>query len=173
VLIGMEPESTGLSNAEVRDLYVRYGHLVRRRARGRLSDPQLAQDALQTVFLKIMRHGANVRHADSQLAWLYRACDRVCFDLLRQRYRDLAATVAGSVDAPSVRQPTNARSLLQCLWTKLSRREQQLATLVYCDGLTQSEVSKELGWSRQTINKKIKTIRRAALDLSAAPDFSE
>lgn len=168
--------SSGLSDAEVRELYVRYGHLVLRRSRLVLRDPQLAEDALQTVFLKALKHGASIRTASSQLAWLYRSVDHCCFDIMRARRRNLSSAEHNAswyAPAQVSEAPIAERSLVERLWARLGARERYLAVLVYRDGLTQGEASRFLGWSRQTVNKKINAIREVAQELATDTGYSK
>lgn len=158
--------SSELSNAEVVDLYKRYGHLVLRRTRVMLRDAQLAEDVLQSVFLKVMRNGASIRGADSQLAWLYRAVDRCCFDLIDQLRRRERRERYRWFDSAESRPSIEERSFLSALWHRLDPQERAVAMLLYSDGLSQDEASHRLGWSRQTINKKAMAIRQLANDLA-------
>ena len=155
--------SNGLSNEEVRSLYVRYGHLVLRRCRRILQDPALAEDAVQEVFLKSLRYGASVRAADSELAWLYRVVDNCCFTLLESRKSTRLPLRALPEQAQA--QPSRADDSWHGVLAGLSEPERSAAILLYTDGLTQGEVSKRLGRSRQTINKYVRAIRRLALKM--------
>ena len=61
---------TRLGNLE--DLYRRYGPSVLRRARTLLGNDADAQDAMQEVFMKVMRSSDDFRGAASPMTWLYR-----------------------------------------------------------------------------------------------------
>lgn len=160
--------STGLTNDELCALYRQYGHLLLRRSRALLRDEQLAEDVLQNVFLKLMRCGAGVREARSQLAWLYQVVDRCSWDMLRSR-RGQHVTPGSPNDELSV-LPIEEGGFLARLLSKLRPSEQTVAVLLYSDGLTQLEVSKQLGRSRLTINKQAKVIRAIASQLVRDPD---
>lgn len=159
------PEPSALSNREVEEFYARYGHLVLRRSRGILRHETLAHDALQTVFLKVLRRGSALREAESKLAWLYTVTDRCCIDILKRSRRDssLADEASGGSSQPP--PPIEARSTLTALMDRLEPRERIIALLLYGDGLTQDEISERLGWSRQTVNKKAKLIRQMAREM--------
>ena len=161
--------SNGLSNVELSALYQRYGHLLLRRCRAQLGDDALAQDALHTVFLKLMRHGAGVREAESQLAWLYRSTDHCCFDLLRSRRRAQRMTTR-SLEVDSASMPVHERGFVSRLLALLEPSERMLALLLFRDGFTQREASEQLGRSRQTINKQAQSIRELAQQLERGWD---
>lgn len=156
--------STGLSNVELSELYKKYGHLVLRRSRAILGDQQLAEDALQNVFLKLLKHGGALRTAESKLAWVYRVVDRCCYDLLKTRRRERPTSETENVSVPEQETPNldPHEGLLAQLLEGLNPDEQLVATLLYSDGLTQGEVSKRVGRSRQTVNRYAKIIRALA-----------
>lgn len=154
-----------LSKIEVEELYARYGHLVLRRSRSILRHETLAHDALQTVFLKVIRQGSALRDVESKLAWLYTVTDHCCIDLMKRRRRDFSFENDPSGGRSQPPPPVEARSTLNTLLGKLQPRERIVALLLYGDGLTQEEVSERLGWSRQTVNKKAQLIRQIALEM--------
>jgi RNA polymerase sigma factor (sigma-70 family) len=158
-------EPGALSKMEVEELYARYGHLVLRRSRGILRHETSAHDALQTVFLKVIRHGSALRKVESKLGWLYTVTDRCCIDIMKRRRRDLRFENGPSSCSSQPPPPIEARSTLSTLLGKLQPRERIVALLLYGDGLTQEEISERLGWSRQTVNKKAKLIRQIAHEM--------
>ncbi|MEY2935070.1 MAG: hypothetical protein RL033_5819 [Pseudomonadota bacterium] len=157
--------SAALSKLEVEELYARYGHLVLRRSHSILRHEALAHDALQTVFLKVIRHGSALREVKSQLGWLYTVTDNCCVDLMKRRRRDFSFENQPSCGRAQPPPPVEARSTLSTLLSKLQPRERLVALLLYGDGLTQEEVSERLGWSRQTVNEKARLIRQLALEM--------
>ena len=74
-----------MTEEEVADAYRRYGSLVLRRCRRILRDDAAGEDALQEVFVRLMRYGDAFHQAESKVLWLYRVADRCCFDLLARR----------------------------------------------------------------------------------------
>jgi RNA polymerase sigma-70 factor (ECF subfamily) len=148
-----------LSNGEVADIFRRYGHLLLRRCRFVMRDPAAAEDVLQETFVKIMRHGAAYRAADAKLRWLYRVADNCCFDALKKR-RDRPPPLPLDEDLEPRAHPTvDERLRVAGALDRLPERERQVAVLAFVDGLTQDQIAIEIGWSRQTINRKLKEIR--------------
>lgn len=158
-------EASSLSNREVEDLYAAYGHLVFGRVQAVLRNSALAHDALQDVFVKVIRHGAALHCVDSKLAWLYTVADRCCIDIIKRGRKhqrvDSDVLLPGVQPAP----PIEARSVLGAILSKLGPEDRMIALLLYSDGLSQGEISERLGWSRQTINKRATLIRQMALAL--------
>jgi RNA polymerase sigma factor (sigma-70 family) len=154
-----------LTNAEVAEVYEKYGLLIWRRSRASLRSDEWADDALQDVFVKVMRHGASLRLADSKLAWLYTVTDRCCIDIARRRRRGFVPIDGAFADAPFVDAracPIEGRNFISRLLARLGPMERSLAVLMFGEGCTQTEAARRLGWSRQTINKKAKLIRQRA-----------
>jgi RNA polymerase sigma-70 factor, ECF subfamily len=152
----------GLSNQQLTAIHRQYGQLLLRRCQLRLGNLAAAEDALQEVFLKIMRHGSAYTDATCKLSWLYRVAHNCCFDLLgRQRDRAAPADVAPLADvAGSDGQPRlMARLQVRRALARLSASDRQLAVLALVEGLSQARIGIELGRSRQTINQRLRTIR--------------
>lgn len=154
--------SSGLSNAEVAEVYREYGHLLLRRCQVVLRDKSLGEDAFQEAIIKLMRYGAELHNAESELRWLYRVADRCCFDLLKKSRR-----VGELVDPPEPSTPHPAIQMevrdaaLRFLY-RLNEKERTITVLAFVDGLSQEEIAKETGYSRRTVNKKLRAIRKHA-----------
>ncbi len=153
----------GLTNAEVADVYRQYGFLLRRRCRIILKDDALADDALQEVFVRVMRFGKQLQHTDRPLGWLYRVADRCCFDQLRKRKRraevhEPSPEHAGAHPAARLEVRDAVLSFLQTL-NDVDRR---MTVLAFVDGMSQGEIATELDCSRQTINKRLNRVRDRA-----------
>jgi RNA polymerase sigma-70 factor (ECF subfamily) len=155
-----------LSPDALEDAYTKYGHLVLRRCRLILRDPTLAQDAMQEVFLKLFRYGDKLPEAENPLSFVYRTTERVCFDLLRGRARAPdAPEVAPSNPAELVAPRSGGYDDLEVVIRFLERfddKMRRLALMHYVDELPQDRIADELGWSRQTVNKKVGQLKKKA-----------
>ncbi|HLK90554.1 MAG TPA: sigma-70 family RNA polymerase sigma factor [Polyangia bacterium] len=165
-------DGADLTNAELAELYRRYGFLLRRRGRTLLRDEALAEDALQTAFVKIIESRAALARAENRLAWMYRVVDRCCFDLLRRRRVRRTEPIDGRADTalavPGV--DVEARDAVLRVLGELSDSEYEVAVLAYVDGTPQTEIASTLGLSRPTIWKRLLAIReRAARLLEVTP----
>jgi RNA polymerase sigma factor (sigma-70 family) len=150
----------GLSNAEVTEIYCRHGHLLLRRCRALMRDDAAADDVLQDAFVKIMRYGGTLRAADRKLQWLYRVVDNCCFDAHKRRRERPAPAEEVERTSASTQPSMVARIAVARALERLPARDRQLAVLALVDGSAQQEIASEMGWSRQTVNKKLRELRQ-------------
>jgi RNA polymerase sigma-70 factor (ECF subfamily) len=157
-----------MTQKDVAEAYRRYGSLVLRRCRRILRDDAAGDDALQEVFVRLMRYGRAFENAESKVLWLYRVADRCCFDALARR----GARVAGAL--PERPEPLSSlgsadaledRDVVIRFLANFDDRLKQVAVLHYLDEMTQEEIAAATGWSRQTIFKKLNFLRQRAAAL--------
>lgn len=157
-------EETALTDVELAQLYTRYGLLLLRRCKLILRDAELAHDAVQEAFVKIMRSEVTLGEIAHPLRWLYRITDRTCLDLIRKRkHRPLTAD--GEIPELPTAHPDvghEERNLVLRILETLDDESQTIALLAFVDGMSQQEIGDERGFSRVTINKKLASIRAAA-----------
>jgi RNA polymerase sigma factor (sigma-70 family) len=153
---------TSLTADDVGDLYERYGYFLLRRCRMILKDDSLAHDAVQETFLKVMRGGTESSAVQRPLRWLYRIADNCCFDHIRKRRHTAETTEPPDPVGPHPGIQIEMRDAILAVLGELDDEAKRIAMLAFVDGLSQSEIADELGWSRVTINKKIQAIRTRA-----------
>jgi RNA polymerase sigma-70 factor (ECF subfamily) len=154
-----------MTRDEVDEAYRRFGTLVLRRCRRILRDGSTAQDVLQDVFLRLWRYGDQFRAAESKVAWLYRVTDRCCFDHL-SRVRDRPEPRPDAMSSPpGISNPASYledREIVMRFLARFDDRMKMIAVLHYLDEMTQEEIARETGWSRQTVFKKLLFLRERA-----------
>ena len=158
----------GLDRHEVAAIYERYGAAILRRCRSIMRTESAADDALQEVFVNLIRYGARYRDAEAKLPWLFRVTDRCCFALLDRNAR-APGPVPEVMDTPGPDSSPESRLVLDAL-SRLQAEERALAVLAFVEERDQGEIGKLMGYSRQTINRRLKSLRsRAAALLEAEP----
>jgi RNA polymerase sigma factor (sigma-70 family) len=161
--------SSELTAAEVADVYGRYGALLLRRCRRLLGDGPAAEDTLHEAFVKIWRYGRSYREATSPLGWLYRTVDRCCFDAMAARVRRGEEPIDEAIEVAS--RPAHSQvsdwQIIRLFLHHLDDRLQQIAVLHWVDEMSQDEIANAIGWSRQTVNKKVAYLRERAAKLAA------
>jgi RNA polymerase sigma factor (sigma-70 family) len=158
---------------DVEGAYLRYGPMVFRRCRRLLRHDARAEDAMQDVFVSLLRH--EDRLDETALAGLVlRVATNVCLNKLRTDRRHpedrddelllrIAATDgAGADGAGSDESRTIARQLLARLFRAddpLAASSRTIAVMHLVDGLTLEEVAREAGLSVSGVRKRLRTLR--------------
>jgi RNA polymerase sigma-70 factor, ECF subfamily len=158
-----------MRDEEVAEAYRRYGPLVLRRCRRILRDRAAGEDALQEVFVRLMRYGRAFQQAESKVLWLYRVADRCCFDLLARRTARSKGLPLEQLGEEAWQQSgagaLEDREVILHFLASFDDRLKQVAILHYLDEMTQEEIASATGWSRQTIFKKLALLRSRAAAL--------
>jgi len=159
-----------MTDDEITDAYRQYGHLVARRCKRIMRYDDVAEDALQEVFVRLWRYGEAFRAAESKVAWLYRVADRCCFDLLAvDRKRQEVPFEEGHQPVDGGREAARAEDgeIVLRFLERFDDRVKQVAVHHYLDGMTQEEIAVATGWSRQTVVKKLAFLAERADKLRA------
>ena len=154
---------------DVEGTYVRYGPLVLRRCRRLLRHDAKAQDAMQDVFVSLLRHEARLDDA-ALSALLLRMATNVCLNKLRGEGRhpedrddELLQRIAVADDGGSDDESrTVARNLLAKLFRAddpLAASSRTIAVMHLVDGLTLEEAAREAGMSVSGVRKRLRTLR--------------
>lgn len=158
----------GLSEEEVSEAYAQFGALVLLRCKRILREHGTAEDATQDVFLRLWRYGRSFKAAGSKLAWLYRVAERCCFDQYAKRTKRAEVPLANGTDWPEPTASNRSFEDWNCVSRFLERfdkRLQRIAVMYYVDEMTQTEIAKATGWSRQTVIKKLNLLQLRATKL--------
>ena len=158
-----------LSRADIQALYERYGHIVYRRCLSILRDQEDAYDAMQEVFMRLIKHADQFRGEASPLTWLYRTSTNLCLNRIRDsraRARKLAEPDPAATALPGMgRTSTTApedRHLVASLLHEADERTRAIIVYYFLDEMTLEEVSRMVGMSVPTIRKHIRRFQRKA-----------
>ena len=165
---------------DVEGLYERYGPMVLRRCRRLLRNDAQAQDALQDVFVAVLRHEQRLTE-EAPSALLLRIATNVCLNRMRSDRRrpedpddERLLRIAGTADGPAGGGGGNeGRSVALDLLGKLFAIErdplaastQTIAVMHLVDGLTLQEVAREAGMSVSGVRKRLRTLRARLVEL--------
>jgi RNA polymerase sigma-70 factor (ECF subfamily) len=147
---------------DVDDAYRRYGPMVLRRCRTMIREEQAAYDAMQDVFVQLLRHRHRLDDRGMS-SLLYRMATNVCLNRIRSQSRrpedassDLLAQIAA---ASSEEQRTGARALLDRLLGDEPESTATMAVLHLHDGLTLEEVAEVVGLSVSGVRKRLRKLK--------------
>lgn len=151
--------------------YRRYGPLVLRRCRQLLRDPEEAEDALQEVFMQILRR-PDLVGAEFPSSLLYKIATHTCLNRIRGRARRaetreeaLLQNIASGEDLES---RSAAGRLLDRIFDRHPESTRVMAVLHYVDGMTLEEVARETSLSVSGVRKRLRTLQASTSNLEAA-----
>lgn len=166
---GRAGEETGPSAHAglLQELYEKHAAAVYGRCRYLLRDDADARDALQDVFVKVLRSLAEFRAAASPATWILRIATHHCLNLLRARKAQWVDQLRALSQGRSEQtEPPDRRELVRVLLAAAPREAQEVAVLYYVDEMTQAEIAQELSRSLPTVRKRLREFlacARAAL----------
>jgi RNA polymerase sigma factor (sigma-70 family) len=151
--------------------YRRYGPLVLRRCRQLLRDAEEAEDALQEVFMQILRR-PDLIEAEFPSSLLYKIATHVCLNRIRSRARRAEsreeAVLLNIASGEDVEARSAAGRLLDRIFDRHPESTRVMAVLHYVDGMTLEEVARETSLSVSGVRKRLRTLQSATLNLETA-----
>lgn len=153
--------------SEIAELYTRYGATVLSRCRFLLRDEEAARDAMQEVFVKVMRAIESFRSESSPLTWIQRIATNHCLNVIaadraKWRERFKRYTEHGEeARLSSAVEPERAK-MVRDLLERLDQETQQVAVHYWVDEMTQEEIAAALNRSLPTIRKRLEKFKRTA-----------
>jgi RNA polymerase sigma-70 factor (ECF subfamily) len=163
---------------DVESAYRRYGPMVLRRCRTMLHDEHQATDAMQDVFVQLLRH--HDRLEDRGLSsLLYRIATNVCLNRIRssaRRPEDASSELLGRIaDAAGEGQSggqSEARSVLDRVLGREPVSTATIAVLHLHDGMTLQEVADAVGLSVSGVRKRLRKLKANLQELEALEEES-
>ena len=153
---------------DIDEYYRQYGPMVVRRCRYLLKDEDEAYDAMQDVFVKLIRSRDRLKD-DNPTALLLRIATNVCLNRIRSRKRkpedgdgDLLERIADATDGEKA---SAARSVLDRLFKGEQESTQTIAVLHLLDGLTLEETAAEVGMSVSGVRKRLRNLSKHLREL--------
>ena len=155
----------------VEEFYTKYGPMVLRRCRYILKDEDSALDAMQDVFVQIVKKQAKLDNkAPSSL--LYTMATNICLNKLRsskskkESHDESIFEQIASMD--NVEEKIMTRGFLDKIFTKEKATTRTIAVLHYVDKLTLEETADFVGLSVSGVRKRLRKLRENGLTLMEA-----
>jgi RNA polymerase sigma-70 factor, ECF subfamily len=153
---------------DVEAFYAKYAPMVLRRCRFLLRDEDAAFDAMQDVFVQILRRRESLDESGPS-SLLYRIATNVCLNTLRKRNRrgevagdDLLESIAGR-DEPAERVLT--AHFLDRIFGTQKPDTRAIAVYHYVDRMTLEETARLVGMSVSGVRKRLRALRAEGLRL--------
>jgi RNA polymerase sigma-70 factor (ECF subfamily) len=147
---------------DVEAAYRRYGPMVLRRCRQMLRDEQQATDAMQDVFVQILRNLDRLEDRGMS-SLLYRVATNVCLNRIRsskRRPEDAQSDLLGRIAvAGGDESRTDARAMLDRVLGREPISTTTIAVLHLHDGMTLQEVADAVGMSVSGVRKRLRKLK--------------
>jgi RNA polymerase sigma factor (sigma-70 family) len=145
----------------VRAMYSRYGGLVYAVAHRVLGHHDLAEEAAQQTFVRAWQAADRIDVERDPAGWLATIAKRVAIDVYRREARRPASALNDvAADDPALVSLPPDLDALDAVWhvrraiDALPRDEATVVRLQHLDGLTHTEISKELGIALGTVKSR-------------------
>lgn len=155
-------------SVDIRDWYERFGPMVHRRCRGLLRDEEEAVEAMQDVFVEVVRRGDRL-DVDAPSSFLYRTATNVCLNRIRSRKRKPSEADTDLLERIAVAPDAEDRSFVNAMLDRIFAREQvstrEIAVMHLVDGMTLEEVAAEVGLSVSGVRKRLRVLKERVSEL--------
>lgn len=157
----MEKKSR-IETIDVESLYRRYGAMVLRRCRQLLHNDDLAADAMQETFVKVLRNQErlNARYPSSLL---YRIATNVCLNVMRTQRRRPAISADQMLEAMAGPERLEDRILdsltLEQVFKGAREGTREAAEMHYLEGRTLAETAAKVDLSISGVRKRLRSLR--------------
>ena len=142
-------------------------------ARGRFSDKNLADEALQEFWIKIIIKADSFKHDSKVLTWAYQIVNNTYLDLIRREskrsylYDDISNLDESEAQKSSFAEQSTNEITIKTALLKIPKDQAEAVALVWLDGYSIEDSAKILGIPANTVKSRISRGKAAlALQLS-------
>jgi RNA polymerase sigma-70 factor (ECF subfamily) len=144
---------------EFAELYHRYSEAVYGTALRVTGNRADAEDALQTVFLRILNRGSRIDPALAPERYLRRSATNAALDILRRRASRAEAQLDDSLPHRA-ESPALLKEQLRRAIAALEQRDAEMFVLRYVEGLSNGELAELFGIEKTNVAVRLHRIRQ-------------
>jgi len=156
-------QGVGLSDVDLKGLFLKHADTLRGYLSRKIRDPQLAADLVQESFLRLAQKPPS-EHIDNSQGYLYRTASNLLIDHIRQEARrktdsvphealaEIEDETAGLEAHAMVQQQRRA---LKQVMAELPERTRQIFRLNRIEGMTHAQVARHLDISDSSVQKHL------------------
>ncbi len=153
---------------DVEEFYKKYGPMVYRRCFFILKDEDKAMDAMQDVFVKILKKQKQLdSRAPSSL--LYTIATNICLNIIRKNKNRKHTSDDGILNSIASSDNVEKKAVTIHFLDQLFENEKEstrtIAVLHYVDKLTLEETAQTVGMSVSGVRKRLRSLRAKGLAL--------
>ncbi len=151
---------------DIEFLYNKYGAMVYRRCKTMLKNDDAATDAMQDVFVQVLKKQDGLT-MDAPSSLLYTIATNICLNIIRKSKKtpecesDEILSIIASHDDPEKMVLTN--HFLNRLFSDEKKSTKIIAVLHYVDGYTLEETASQVGLSVSGVRKRLRKLREKSL----------
>ena len=150
-----QSQSTKSLPQEFEKMFLEYHDLVYRTAYRVTGNAEDAEDALQTIFLRLLRRDCPPDIARSPKAYLHRAAVNIALDIIKAKSRNISSDGLDFEDSRPApdreRSSSEIQAWLRTALADLSPKTAEMFVLRHIEGYDNGEIAKMLGTSRGTV----------------------
>ena len=145
---------------DVKAWYERYSPMVIRRCRALLRNSDEAMDAVQDVFLNLLRSEGRL-HSAFPSSLLYTMATNVCLNRLREKRENFSSPDSLPVIDGNFDQ-VDAELLVEAILKDESEDSRAICFMYHADGMTLKEIGEAVGLSISGVRKRLESFRKRA-----------
>ena len=146
-----------LTNEDIAAIYRRHVKTVYRLCFSFLKTTADAEDAVQSVFMKLIRSDKQFESAEHERAWIVRATANACKDVLRSARRRTSVALDAVAEAAAPEVPDSA--VLEAVM-ELSQPFREALYLHYYEGYTAREIADMTGGTEDAVAARLSRGRK-------------
>lgn len=148
---------------DVEEWYKKYGSMVMRRCMNLLKDEQLAIQAMQDVFVKVLNYKERIKD-EYPSGLLYRIATNLCLNIIRDERKKIHPQSEEILDTIASYDDIENRSLFGIFLDQIFLKEDEstrvIATLYFVDKMTWDEVAQTVNMSVSGVRKRMRVFTK-------------
>lgn len=154
-------EQTPMTPVEgFRALYERHSETVYLTALRVTGNPADAEDAMQTVFMRVLNQGESLAADSTPKSYFKRAATNASVDILRRRTSRNEAPLEEGLARASPESPAMLKEQLRQAIGQLEPRDAELFVLRFVEGMSNGELAELYGVEKASIAMRLHRIRQ-------------
>ncbi len=152
---------------DIESLYQQYGGMVFRRCQSLLNDEHRAKDALQDVFVQLLRNQGSIQPAGLS-SLFYRMATNICLNMIRhqgirdnhEREQELQHDITEQHDSSLETRFIELDRINKAL-SSFPKRTQEAAIYHFVDGFTMDEIALMMNMSNSNTRRILRELRQS------------
>jgi RNA polymerase sigma-70 factor (ECF subfamily) len=151
----MEPD-------KITELYKKYGFMILGRCQHLLGSEDEAKDAMQVVFMQLLKHYDSIRDKAQVVPWIFNTARNHCFNVLRSRKRFIDGIPVEDIEyIDTFEERMGRKQLITLIMNQMDKNVRDAVYYTYIEELDQKDIQKLIGQSPATIRRNLKRFKDA------------